>query len=176
MAYHLHRTASIHTHRTTSVTYQIIYSSESTFPMKTEDLEELLERARARNSAQGISGALIYADGMFLQILEGEHDPVQALMAAILKDVRHENVLILREGTIPSAKFSRWDMAYIAATAAEAANWAGVGAATAKSDDGARDVADNVHRTAQFAQDILALLKQQAVETPREEAAGPAPA
>ena len=158
------------------MTYQIIYSSESTFPMKTEDLEELLERARAKNSVQGISGALIYADGMFLQILEGEHDPVQALMATIVKDVRHENVLVLREGEIPSAKFSRWDMAYIAATAAEVARWAGLGAATATADGGARDVADNVHRTAQFAQDILALLKQEAVQTPREETAGPAPA
>jgi Sensors of blue-light using FAD len=54
------------------VTYQIIYSSEAATPMQTDDLQELLDRSRRSNAAKGITGALIYAEGSFLQILEGD--------------------------------------------------------------------------------------------------------
>ncbi len=139
------------------MTYQIIYSSESTMPMQSDDLEELLERARAKNDKHGISGALVYADGMFLQILEGERADVQALMAKIVRDVRHESVSILREGEIASAKFASWKMAYVSATPQQVAIWAGIGVAESRAET-ANDAGEDIHRTAQFAQDILALL------------------
>jgi len=139
------------------VTYQTIYSSESTIPMQSDDLEELLEHARNRNGIQGISGALVYSDGMFLQILEGDRAKVQALMASIRNDLRHENVTILREGEISSAKFSSWKMAYVSATPEQVAKWAGigVGAGTAEVVD---DRDENLRRTVRFVYDILALL------------------
>ena len=139
------------------MTYQIIYSSQSTMPMQSDDLEALLEQARSRNGSRGISGALIYADGMFLQILEGERAELQALMARIQKDVRHDTVTILREGETPTAKFSSWKMAYVSATPEQVARWAGISVAAGRnevlSDDG-----EDLRRTAQFAQDILDLL------------------
>ena len=144
------------------MTYQIIYSSEATIPMQSHDLEELLDRARSSNAIHGISGALVYSDGMFLQILEGESGKLQALMAKILKDVRHEAVTILREGEVPSAQFSSWGMAYVSATPEQAARWAGI-----RRDPGSQDVVtdgkESLRRTTQFAHDILALLKP---ETP----------
>ena len=141
------------------MTYQTIYSSEATTPMQTEDLEELLQRARRRNAIEGISGALVYTDGIFLQILEGERAKVHALMARIHKDVRHENVTVLREGDVPAPLFSSWKMAYVSATPAEVARWAGIDVVTGKSE--AVDDHENVERTAQFAQDILALLARE---------------
>lgn len=131
--------------------------------MQSEDLQELLEHARSRNGTQGISGALVYTDGMFLQILEGERAKVQALMATIRKDVRHENVIVLREGEVPSAQFSSWKMAYVSATPAEVARWAGISVVTENSTEFC-DVDENVRRTAQFAQDILALLAPKDIE------------
>ena len=157
------------------MTYQTVYSSESTIPMQSEDLEVLLERARARNGLHGISGALVYTDRIFLQILEGKREQVEALMARIRKDVRHENVTILREGEIPSARFSSWKMAYISATPAEVARWAGIDVVTGKS-QAVGDAVDNEHRTAQFAQDILALLtdeKRRGTARPEGTEAGP---
>jgi len=148
------------------MTYQTIYSSESTFPMQADDLEELLEYARSRNIKQGISGALIYTDGIFLQILEGERANVEALMARILADVRHEKVTILRQAEIPSAQFSSWKMAYVGATPEQVAQWAWIGAEVG-TDESTVDVVDNLRRTAQFVRDILALL---APEAPRETA------
>ena len=125
--------------------------------MQSEDLDELLEQARSSNASQGISGALVYTDGMFLQILEGERAKVQTLMASIVKDVRHENVTILRESEIPSARFSSWGMAYVGATTEQVARWAGVGVETEEGEVVKND-GGNLDRTAQFVQDIVALL------------------
>ncbi len=108
------------------MTYQIIYSSESATPMQTDDLEELLNQARRNNAESGITGALVYVDGIFLQILEGEMGTVQDLMARIAHDVRHETVTVLRESDIPAARFPGWEMAYVSATAEQIAKWAGI--------------------------------------------------
>lgn len=147
------------------MTYQTIYSSEATAPMQSEDLEELLEDARRRNGIAGISGALIYANGMFLQILEGEAVDVRATMARIRKDLRHEQVTILREGEVPGARFGSWKMAYLSATPAQVARWAGLSVADGTGSDVAGD-GEEVDRVARFARDILALL------TPEESGGG----
>lgn len=138
------------------MTYQTIYSSESTLPMQTDDLEALLVEARSRNTRQGISGALIYTDGIFLQVVEGEREKVDSLMANIKRDNRHRNVTILREGEVAAAEFKDWGMAYVSATPEEAAEWAGIRNEAANADDQI-DIEANLLRTARFAHDILAL-------------------
>lgn len=137
--------------------YQVIYSSESTEPMASDELEEILEQARASNATQGITGALIYAEGHFLQVLEGDKARVQALMTKITRDPRHQAVKVLREGDVAAATFGSWNMAYISATPEQIAEWAGLSMPTA-SPDTLYDTALETRRMAQFAQDILALL------------------
>lgn len=139
------------------MTYQIIYSSEATTPMQSEDLEEILDHARSSNAIKGITGALVYGEGMFLQILEGDRVAVMDLMAKIYRDVRHEAVTVLREGEIPAALFGGWKMAYVSATAQQVAKWAGLDRVTGSAER-ANDISDEAHRTARFAQDILSLL------------------
>lgn len=139
------------------MTYQIIYSSEATTPMQSEDLEEILDHARSSNAIKGITGALVYGEGMFLQILEGDRVAVMDLMAKICRDVRHEAVTVLREGEIPAALFRGWKMAYVSATAQQVAKWAGLDGVTGSAER-ANDISDEAHRTARFAQDILSLL------------------
>jgi hypothetical protein len=139
------------------VKYQIIYSSEAATPMQTDDLQELLEHARRSNAAKGITGALIYADGTFLQILEGDRGLLQDLMARIRRDVRHESVVVLRESEVPTAIFGSWKMAYVSATPKQIAKWVGVNAANDTTESLSETVEEH-NRTVQFAQDILALL------------------
>ncbi len=138
------------------MTYQIIYSSEAATPMQTDDLEDLLAQARSSNASRGITGALVYGEGVFLQILEGDRLAVEGLMARIGRDVRHHGITMLREGEIGSATFSSWKMAYVAATPQQIAKWAGLDRpeATPIESDAIRER----DRTAQFAQEILALL------------------
>ncbi|MBC7990350.1 MAG: BLUF domain-containing protein [Luteimonas sp.] len=139
------------------MTYQIVYSSEAATPMQTGDLEELLDHARRSNAIKGITGALVYAEGIFLQILEGDKVRVQDLMAKIRRDVRHGGVIILREGEIPAAIFGSWKMAYVGATPQQVAKWAGLSLANGTTES-LSEVAEEQSRTAQFAQDILSLL------------------
>ncbi|CAN5569380.1 hypothetical protein BH11PSE7_BH11PSE7_25460 [soil metagenome] len=146
--------------------FQIIYSSEASMPMQTGDLDELLDRARRSNAASGITGALVYAEGVFLQILEGGEAQVQDLMAKIRRDVRHESVIVLRESEVSSATFGNWKMAYVSATPQQVATWAGIGVTNGNSEV-MSEASEEQYRTAQFAQDILSLLV--AEEAPKRE-------
>jgi hypothetical protein len=125
--------------------------------MQTEELQELLDHSRLSNAAKGISGALVYAERIFLQILEGDKAVLHDLMAKIHQDVRHEEVCVLQEGEVPIAVFAGWKMAYVSATPKQVAMWAGVSLANDTTEN-LSEAAEEQNRTAQFAQDILALL------------------
>jgi Sensors of blue-light using FAD len=125
--------------------------------MQTDDLQELLDHSRRNNAANGITGALIYSEGMFLQIIEGDKVQLQDLMTKIRRDVRHESVFVLRESEIPKAMFSSWKMAYVSATKKQVAKWVGVSTLN-ESAESLTETAEEQNRTTQFAQDILSLL------------------
>jgi hypothetical protein len=139
------------------MTYRLIYSSVSSTPMQLDDLEDLLEQAQDNNRRQGITGALVYVDGFFLQVLEGEPHSVQNLLQTISKDFRHEKLTVLQAGEVPAAAFSDWDMAYVSATAEQVARWAGLSASTQLP-----QVLDDIHqdsqRATQVAKSILSVL------------------
>jgi hypothetical protein len=78
-------------------------------------------------------------------------------MAKIRRDVRHENVVVLRESEVPAAIFGRWKMAYASATPKQVAEWVGVIAAN-DTPESLSETAEEQNRTVQFAQDILSLL------------------
>lgn len=92
--------------------YQLNYRSQARAGFETEDLDELLSKASSANSALNISGCLIYHNGFFVQILEGNKEDVVQLFEKIVKDRRHHNVKILSENFVEKAFFSEWNMAY----------------------------------------------------------------
>lgn len=147
------------------MTYQIIYCSKSTTPMQLDDLEDLLEHAQSSNAAKGITGALVYVDGVFLQVLEGDKGSVADLMATIARDLRHDTVTVLREGEIPCAIFGDWNMAYVSATSEQVAQWAGFSGASAIPEI-LTVIREDPNQAAQMAQGILRLLEsEKAVRT-----------
>ena len=125
--------------------------------MQINDLEEILEQARSKNAKRGITGALVYVDGVFLQILEGDAGVVLGLMAKITRDVRHETVTVLKQGEIPAAIFNDWNMAYVGATAEQVARWAGLSGTTAIPDV-LIDMRNDPVKATQVAQSILSVL------------------
>ncbi len=50
--------------------------------MDSPALQSILDVARARNAELGITGMLVYSNARFLQVLEGEPGPLDALYAA----------------------------------------------------------------------------------------------
>jgi Sensors of blue-light using FAD len=139
------------------MTYRIIYSSQATADMSVEALEEILVDARAGNEARGITGALVYVDGVFLQILEGDKGTVLDLMHNIAGDARHSSVTVFHEAEVDQPLFSGWRMAYLSAAPEQLAVWAGL-EGTATLDDILASVRDRPGRAAHVATGILEAL------------------
>lgn len=136
------------------MTYQIVYSSQATGPMTAADLEQILVDARAGNEARNVTGALVFVDGVFLQILEGEEGVVRALMASIASDTRHDTVTVFHEAEVEAPTFGTWRMAYVSATPQDMSAWAGLpGAATV--DALLQDIGRDPQRVPQILASIL---------------------
>jgi len=114
--------------------YRLIYSSEATGEMARADLAQMLEESRIRNARRDITGVLVFVDGVFLQVLEGEKDDVEDLMESIRRDPRHRDIKIFHEEEIDRRAFPTWRMAYLSPRAEDVSAWAGLeGAASVES-------------------------------------------
>lgn len=109
---------------------QLIYSSVASEKMPKSKLYKILMVARSRNESLDVTGLLMFINGVFLQILEGERDVVCALMKKISSDPRHSNVKVLREADIEQRTFSSWRMAYVTPSVKELATWTGLKSTT----------------------------------------------
>lgn len=90
----------------------IIYASAATDSLTSQDIDDILEVSRRRNKAAELSGMLLFADGGFIQVLEGEKGPLEAAYARILDDPRHTGVQELYRGVAPARQFPDWSMGY----------------------------------------------------------------
>ena len=61
----------------------LIYSSFATVRLSQRDLLELLRNARTKNEEHGLTGMLLYRDGIYLQFLEGRHCDIDELLSRI---------------------------------------------------------------------------------------------
>ncbi|MEP7187723.1 MAG: BLUF domain-containing protein, partial [Roseiflexaceae bacterium] len=61
--------------------YYLSYASVAVTPFTSAALQALLLTSRRNNMQLGITGMLLYKDGEFMQVLEGEQAAVQALYA-----------------------------------------------------------------------------------------------
>jgi len=92
---------------------QLVYISAATVPFDDDDLRDLLVKARANNERQNISGMLVYHDGAFIQVLEGEGHAVDALYEKIDLDKRHVNAIVLLRNDVSERTFEAWSMGYL---------------------------------------------------------------
>lgn len=102
------------------------YTSIASHLMSHEELINLLSQARANNSQRNITGMLLYMEGCFFQVLEGERDILDALYLKIAKDKRHHHVMKLIEEPIEERGFSDWRMGYQHVTREELAHITGL--------------------------------------------------
>lgn len=90
----------------------LTYLSSAVEPMTPEQLEDLLRQSRAANHAAGLTGALLYADGSFVQTLEGPDQAVHATFARILADPRHRGLFIVLNEQVTERAFPEWTMGF----------------------------------------------------------------
>ena len=75
-------------------------------------IHDILARARTNNQRSGITGALLFSDGCFAQVLEGPPDAVEAIFETIQCDPRHCEVTLLSLQPVAERSFGSWSMAF----------------------------------------------------------------
>ncbi|MFZ9154310.1 MAG: BLUF domain-containing protein [Polynucleobacter sp.] len=105
---------------------QSVYTSAAMQPMPKSKLYKILVDSRVNNKLADVTGLLVYVDGNFLQVLEGEQEVVTALLEKISKDRRHKDVKVVYKTSIENRTFNSWQMAYISPSPRELATWAGL--------------------------------------------------
>lgn len=92
--------------------FYLVYVSSGVKLFSAPELVELLTKSRARNSEAGITGMLLYKDGNFMQVLEGEKEAVLSLHTKIHNDSRHRGLITLLQGELAEREFPDWSMAF----------------------------------------------------------------
>jgi len=109
----------------------IVYVSQAVKPFSADALGALLEHSRKRNTADGITGLLIYrynddfSRGNFLQILEGPDAALDDVWRRISSDPRHHTVVVVEEGHVAQRMFPDWSMGFKNVAAVQLADYEG---------------------------------------------------
>lgn len=74
-------------------------------------LLEILEGAQKRNSDSSLSGAIAVSGSRYFQVLEGSPAAIDATLAKIEDDPRHENVAVVARRPIALRSFEAWSLA-----------------------------------------------------------------
>ena len=88
---------------------QLVYASRP-FGFDEATLNAILSTARANNSRDNITGALICRGDVYLQLLEGPPAAVEAAYERIRRDDRHIEVTPLLRTTASQRLFGAWSM------------------------------------------------------------------
>lgn len=75
-------------------------------------LLHLLARARQRNSLEAVTGVLIYAQGSFVQYLEGPFPGLERVYRKIMRDPLHFGLIEIFREPIEVREFAEWSMEF----------------------------------------------------------------
>ena len=90
----------------------IAYVSAATGPVSDAEIGEILVTARSNNQRDGLTGALLYHAGRFIQTIEGPDGLLLARYARIEADPRHRVTQLLRQQAIRERQFPTWTMGF----------------------------------------------------------------
>jgi hypothetical protein len=90
---------------------QIIYVSRATAYVDKTELYELTQVSGSNNKKAEVTGALVFCNGYFLQVLEGASAMLDTLLTKIERDPRHCDVQIISKQSRPRRLFQDWTMA-----------------------------------------------------------------
>ena len=91
--------------------HNLVYCSQASADLDDEVIASIIATARHHNPRLGITGLLVFGQGIFFQWLEGPRDNVTHLMGLIAADPRHQNIVPLSETEeVRERLFPDWDM------------------------------------------------------------------
>ena len=92
--------------------YALVYVSTATRALSLEEIGRLLDSARRRNAARGITGVLLYAEGRFMQCLEGPAVDLAHVYDIIRSDPCHYGLIEIVREPLARREFPEWSMAF----------------------------------------------------------------
>ena len=75
-------------------------------------LDNILRVSRRNNLERGVTGALLFTDGWFAQVLEGPQAAVELIFEWIVLDSRHTDIRVLYLRETEQRSFGQWSMAF----------------------------------------------------------------
>ncbi len=100
---------------------QLIYVSSAIRELSDRELDEILVSSVKHNTAQGITGMLLYSAGNFMQVIEGPASAIDETYARICADPRHRHIFLLSRESAEQRLFPAWHMGFHRLTQADAA-------------------------------------------------------
>ncbi len=89
---------------------RLLYASHAVAPVNCALIQEIMQQSHAHNHQHGITGILCHSDKLYMQVLEGGRDAINALYAKILRDARHADVVLLHYEEIAERRYAGWTM------------------------------------------------------------------
>jgi hypothetical protein len=76
-------------------------------------VQSIVERSRIANAACGVTGAMMFSSGVFLQAIEGEPQSVEATFERICSDLRHSRLQMMDFSAADTRAFAEFPMAVV---------------------------------------------------------------
>ena len=92
---------------------RLMYASRAVPGVDQEELLAILKKSKVNNHKSGVTGALCFSEGIFIQVIEGGRDAVNKLYNLIATDPRHGDVVLLNYDEIEERRFSGWSMGQV---------------------------------------------------------------
>ena len=89
---------------------RLLYASHAVTEPNSNTINDIMRQSHAHNPVNGITGILCHSAQVYMQVLEGGRDAVNALYAKIVADPRHRDVVLLHYEEINERRYAGWTM------------------------------------------------------------------
>lgn len=93
--------------------YAICYVSTASKSLDRKEIDKVLNRTKKKNNEKDITGILLYSEGNFFQVLEGEKSEVLKIYEYIEEDERHYNIIKIFGKEVPDRTFDGYEVDFI---------------------------------------------------------------
>ncbi|MCT4656530.1 MAG: BLUF domain-containing protein [Cohaesibacter sp.] len=77
-----------------------------------KQIKSILDQSSTHNRERGITGALLFNQAYFAQVLEGDRKAITETFCHISRDKRHSDIVLLSANPITERIFADWTMAF----------------------------------------------------------------
>jgi hypothetical protein len=92
---------------------RLLYASHARATVTPDVIESIISQCRQHNPALGITGILCHGGDFYMQVLEGGRDEVNGMYNTIVRDTRHERIVLLHYAEVPERHFAGWTMGQV---------------------------------------------------------------